>query len=370
MKSSDKNKSSILFLGKLPPPYIGPTIATEIILKSKIKDDFKLIHLDMSDHRELSTLARIDFMNFYYAFKQYVNLIYYLIKYKIDLVYIPFGQSTISCYRDGIFILISKIFRKKVLTHLRGSNLLVWFDSAGKMTKWVFRFIYRKIDGQIVLGENLKHLYLPFIAENKIFVVHNGGNFKIPIVNNKNERISILFLGNLFESKGVLDTLLSAAFLKDYNDKFTLRFSGYLKDFFVKKSFGEFKNENPDLNIEVLEPTSGDEKMRLFAESDIFVFPSYNEGHPWVVIEAMSAGLPVITTDTGAITESVIDNVNGYIINKGSPNEIAEKIRFLIDYPDIRIKMGEESRRLYKENFTEDIMINKLSDVFNIILSQ
>ena len=49
-------KPKVLILGKLPPPYIGPAVAAKIILNSKLKDSFKLIHLDTSDHRDISTL--------------------------------------------------------------------------------------------------------------------------------------------------------------------------------------------------------------------------------------------------------------------------------------------------------------------------
>jgi glycosyltransferase involved in cell wall biosynthesis len=93
------------------------------------------------------------------------------------------------------------------------------------------------------------------------------------------------------------------------------------------------------------------------------------EGHPWVLVEAMAAGLPIISTDQGAITESVIDGVNGFIVDSNNPLQIAEKLEYLMDHPEIREKMGKESRRLYEENFTEEKMIEKLKDVFNTVLN-
>ena len=77
-----------------------------------------------------------------------------------------------------------------------------------------------------------------------------------------------------------------------------------------------------------------------------------NEGHPWVIVEALAAGLPIISTDRGAIIESVIDGYNGYIVNPKRPKEIAEKIIKLTDDKDLRDQMSINSLNVYKEKFT------------------
>ena len=66
----DRTRYRVLFLGKLPPPYIGPSVATQLILNSRLKDEFELIHLDLSDPRDIDTLGKIDFMNIYLALAQ------------------------------------------------------------------------------------------------------------------------------------------------------------------------------------------------------------------------------------------------------------------------------------------------------------
>ena len=120
-------KPRILVLGKLPPPYIGPSVATRLILNSKLKEEFDLIHLDSSDHRDINTLGALDFQNFYLAFKHYFLLIWAITSYQPDLVYMPIGQTTLGYARDAGFILISKLLRRKVLSHLRGANFRNWY---------------------------------------------------------------------------------------------------------------------------------------------------------------------------------------------------------------------------------------------------
>jgi glycosyltransferase involved in cell wall biosynthesis len=126
-----------------------------------------------------------------------------------------------------------------------------------------------------------------------------------------------------------------------------------------------------NLPVKFYSPANKDIKFRYFLNSDIFIFPPREpEGHPWVIIEAMAAGLPIISTDQGAITESVIDGINGFIVEKQNPKQIAEKLKLLIENKELRERMGKESRRLYEENFTEEKMVARLKNVFNTVLGE
>ena len=87
-----------------------------------------------------------------------------------------------------------------------------------------------------------------------------------------------------------------------------------------------------------------------------------------MIIEAMAAGLPVIATDRGAIAETVLDGENGFIVEAESPEGIAEKTSLLAADPALRRKMGEMSRRLYLEKFTEAKMVEKMGRVFREVV--
>jgi glycosyltransferase involved in cell wall biosynthesis len=82
----------------------------------------------------------------------------------------------------------------------------------------------------------------------------------------------------------------------------------------------------------------------------------------------MAAGMPVISTDQGAIAEYVIDGDNGFIVKKQSPEMIAEKVLVLAGDPERRAAMGRRSRELYEENLTENSLVERLSGVFCSVL--
>ena len=211
MKDSRKK---IIFFGPKPPPHMGPSLATEIILNSKLSKKFILIHLDTSDHRSLDYLNKYDFTNFYLGIKQYLQLIILITKNKPDLVYLPHCQTTIGYLRDSVFILISKIFTVKVLCHLRGGNFKNWLDNSSWVTKRYVRWIHSMVDGQIVLGTSLKKLFTNIVDSQKIFVIPNARGFGNTFNTNKDKsksnpqkkrKIKVLFLSNLIASKGILD---------------------------------------------------------------------------------------------------------------------------------------------------------------------
>lgn len=365
-------KPIVLVFGKLPPPYIGPSVATQILLRSKLREEFDIVHFDLSDHRNYKTLGKIDLMNFWIAFRQYFLLPWYLARYRPDLVYMPFGQTTVSYYRDSVFLLLIKLFRKKVVCHLRGGNFDNWYRGASAFTRWYVRRIHSLVDAQIILGENLRHLFNWLMPDSRIFVVPNGGNFPIPEVRKRDGIFRALFLGNLLESKGVVDFLKASEIiaLSGYRDtEFVL--AGENREARTVEFIDRFIREHPDVRVRMPGPLTGEDKFRLLAECDVLVFPTYyvNEGHPWVIVESMAAGLPVISTDHAAIPETVSDGENGFLVPKKDPEAIAEKVIRLIEDPELRERMGKRSREIYREKFTEEIMVEKMSSVFHKVLS-
>jgi glycosyltransferase involved in cell wall biosynthesis len=116
---------------------------------------------------------------------------------------------------------------------------------------------------------------------------------------------------------------------------------------------------------------AGKEKLELLRSADIFAFPTYYppEGHPWAIVEAMAAGLPIVSTDQGAITESVVHGRNGLIVEKRNPATVAQAIVSLCHDRDARVRMAHTSRQLYEENFTEARMVQRLAGVFFTVLA-
>ena len=99
---------------------------------------------------------------------------------------------------------------------------------------------------------------------------------------------------------------------------------------------------------------SGERKWQLLVDADALVFPTYYymEVHPLVVVEALRAGLPVVSTKWAAIPEMIEDGVNGLLAKPQDADDLAEKILRVIRDASLREKMSQANRRRFEEFFT------------------
>jgi teichuronic acid biosynthesis glycosyltransferase TuaC len=94
------------------------------------------------------------------------------------------------------------------------------------------------------------------------------------------------------------------------------------------------------------------ELARTFAAADVFCLPSYREGLPLVVCEAMLSGRPVVATNVGGVPEIVSDGVHGYLVSPGNPALLAQRLRALAENPKTAARMGEAAREFARRNLT------------------
>lgn len=112
-----------------------------------------------------------------------------------------------------------------------------------------------------------------------------------------------------------------------------------------------------------------DDIDRILAASDVFVLPSFREGTPRVITEAMASGLPIVATDIAGIPEQVTDGENGYLVSTGDPKALADRLNRLLDDAGRRAAFGEQSRARV-EQFSTNAMITDLDAVYQGILGE
>lgn len=108
----------------------------------------------------------------------------------------------------------------------------------------------------------------------------------------------------------------------------------------------------------------------LLAKSNLFVLLSHWEGFPLSVLEAMRAGLPVIASNVGGVSEAIIDDTNGYLVERGDLGCLVHSLRKMISHPKIRSDMGAAGRKRYESNFTFESMADRTYDVYSTMISR
>ena len=326
----------------------------------KRREGFQFIHLNTQDPKKNKDFGKLTARNGYFALGFILRLLAYLVRERIDLIYIPISQNFWGFARDSIYILISGLlFKRKVVIHLHGGYFKRFFDRSTLLGKLYKRFVFRYVDRGIVLGHCLKGVLRDVLPPDRIDVVYNGvdtasfDDVKLDPRNKENFRI--LFAGVLAESKGFFDLIKAIPSVTARHPDVQVLIAGRWENGSLKNRVSAFIRENKlEDKVRFLGVVTGEEKAKLFKGADLFVYPTYfhlGEGQPVAILEAMASGLPVITTDRGSIKEMIIDGQNGFIVPASSPGEIAEKVGLLIADRSLREKMATRNRSLTREKF-------------------
>lgn len=196
--------------------------------------------------------------------------------------------------------------------------------------------------------------------ENPI-VVGNGVDEKRfhPLKQKQEDDPYLLYVGRLDYRKGILDLLEAALLMKNRNIRLLIAGEGPLR-----RLIEDHISKNELQNVTLLGQVSGDELITLYQNAMIFVFPSHYEGLPTVLLEAMSCGLPVVVSNIPA-HEDVVENFeNGLFAEKGSPEDIYNKINVLINDESLRQELGKNAQKTIEDKFTWDTICDKFEDVY------
>ena len=166
------------------------------------------------------------------------------------------------------------------------------------------------------------------------------------------EKLHLLFLGLITEQKGIFDLLEVLSEHKDeFEGKIVLHIGGNGKVDKLK----EFIHTKGLQNIVIYEGwVSGEKKIQMFNISDVFILPSYTEGLPVSILEAMSYGLPILSTPVGGIPE-VVNESNGILFEPGNKNEIYDSILKLINSDINSATIKEQSLKYLPENIKSQL---------------
>ena len=219
----------------------------------------------------------------------------------------------------------------------------------------VFHYIFSNSRYVISLGGKLTDILKANISDNrKIITIPNAVNAPdASVVFQRTIQagtIQALFVSRFAHNKGigVLMDAITKLNSKGYGNRFRFKLAGKGPLFDYYTTNYQFKN------VEYLGFVKDDELENLYAHADLFVFPTLFEGMPTVVLEAMATGLPVIVSDTGATAE-LVDNSNGFLIEKGNVDALTESLINFSEMPPGQIKeMWAASYVKVKEKFTWD----------------
>lgn len=271
-----------------------------------------------------------------------------------------------SFWRNAQISRMARFFGKKVILHVHASRFKDFYNESDEKDKARILDSLKKADLLIVLSESWKEWFGSIgIESGRMTVLHNITPEPTTIPDSRQEDglTHFLFLGEIGQRKGVFDIIRAiSAHKEEAAGRIGLRIGGNRNEDQLMQAI----KENGLEEIVRFEGwVSGEKKIRLLNWADVYVLPSFNEGLPISILEAMSYGCPIISTPVGGIPE-VVDN-NGILVTPGNEEEIWRAMSRYADNPELIRTEGEASLRNVRPYLPGGVMTH-LKEIYLKIL--
>lgn len=285
---------------------------------------------------------------------------------RISIVHIH-GAANASFDRCRMFIHMAKKYGKKVILHEHAADFVEYYEGASHKQDIVATL--RMCDCLIVLSQSWKDFFSSIgMEKDKIHVLNNivSPPQHCSYKKTNDGRLHLLYLGEVSNRKGVFDLLNAVADNKAYfADKLILRIGGNevdgdIKSYIRKNGLESFVSYEGWIK--------GQRKIDCLNWEDVYILPSYNEGLPIAILEAMAYGHPVISTPVGGIPEIVKNDENGIIVQPGDINAIAGAIKFYVENQTAIKKHGECAYNVVQAFFPEKVF-HILENIYKQVLA-
>ncbi len=357
-----------------PPakPYqillVGPSLAQKGGMASvqKLIVGSQLASIDIqhvSTHDEGSVMHRLR------VFAASVGLLTKRLIGGADLVHLHVAEKG-SVFRKILLLLLAKAFRKPVIMHTHGCEFHTFHDGLpGWLRYWVDTAL-RQADCFIVLSESWKDYYLTHCDLNpdRVIVLPNPVEIPASIPDRSASSVTrFVFLGRIGQRKGAFDLLQAFANLPaDCLPQAQLTLAG---DGELEKAGELIKQLNIEGYVELPGWIDLEQRNQLLGDADVFILPSYNEGLPMAMLEAMAWGLPVISTPVGGIPEVIVSGENGYLADPGDIKALSAAMQSLVEDDALRLAMGRSARKRI-EPLDLTLYCERLTKIYRSVLEK
>lgn len=280
---------------------------------------------------------------------------------KADILHVHMSADA-SFYRKAWFIKRAAARHKKIIIHMHGSTFDSFYTKrCTKEGQREVRDVFEKSHAVIALSEYWRDFMADNICDkNKIHLLYNSIHLP-PEAKTSYDDDNVLFMGIIGERKGSYDLIRAFKDVKAAVPDARLFMAG---DGEVQKA-GELAKEL-GLSECILFPgwVRDGKREELFESCSIYALPSYNEGMPMSVLEAMGRGLCTISTDVGGIPHIIKDGQNGLIIKPGNIAALSGALCSLLSDKNHKKKLGEAGRKTVEENFDLKDKVRDLVDIY------
>lgn len=348
-------KQNILFIMHMPPPVHGAAMIGKAIKDSKvINQRFECEYINLATAASISDIGKLSLGKLTAFGKLLVEIRQKVKRMKPELVYVTPNACGAAFFKDFIVVQMLKAMGCKVVAHYHNKGVST--KQGSKVYDWCYRRFFKGLK-VILLSPALYRDVKKYVNADDVYYCANGiaesNPGMRPVRNNAVPKL--LFLSNLIESKGVVVLLDALRILKEKGCLFECKFVGAESKKIDSARFCKLAEERGLHGlVTYVGKKYGEEKQRVYEETDIFVFPTFyhNECFPLVLLEAMEYAIPCISTNEGAISDIIDEGKTGFVVERQNPGQLADRIEILLNDKKLREDMGTAGKMKFEQEFT------------------
>lgn len=356
-----KNYPKIALLGPSLKAVSGVSTHLIQLFGSSLAEQFELLHFQVgSEGRREGAIGKLVRL-----FASPFAFTVFLLRHRPDIVHLNTSFNPKSYWRDLVYLFIARTLGRKVVYQVHGGALPEEFFAGNSLLTALLRRVLSLPDVVVLLGQGIRAAYRRFVPQQRLEVVANAIDTKFleaePIHVKQGTPLHLVYLGRLAESKGIFETVESLAMILGDGRRMRLTVAGSGPD------EGRLKTRVAELRIEAHVSFAGalfgEAKDALWRSGDVFSFPTYREGLPYALLEAMAAGVVPITTGVGAIPDVLQDGVHGLLVK---PRDASDLARALMRLDDDRAGLADMAKA-GRERVLAEYSVARLAEDFRRI---
>lgn len=304
-------------------------------------------------------------LGFLYLPFDVLRYIYILLVWKPDLVVLNPSLAPNAMKRDSLFLKIASLFKRKSIVFFHGFNL----SYAEKIDEKQFCSMFSKADSFVVLAEKFKDYLMRWGMVQPIYTATTKVDdrlietFDVGIRTGKVD--TILLLSRIEKSKGIYEAVDTFTFLQKQYPDLKMRIVGDGSELNKLKEYVDKLKLN---NVFFTGMLSGETLINQFISADLYFFPSYHEGMPTTVLEAMAFGLPIITRPVGGLVDFFENGKMGEMIDSLEAKDFAKSIQHYIEDPTLTKSTSLYNYQYAKMHFYASTVAEKMEKICLMVI--
>ena len=353
-----RSKHKIGLFGPSLAALSGVSTHVRMLFSSDLARDYDLLHFQVgSEGRRESALQKL--MRFTLS---PLHLALFLLRTGARVVHINASLDLKSYWRDLAYSIVARLLGRRVVNQIHGGAMPQNLFHGNAFLTWLLRRFLVSSDVVAVLSTEELNAYRAFDSRIKVHLVPNAidpaGLADQVRSYNTDRPLKLVYVGRLVRTKGLFEIIEALRELKRAGREFKLSIAGGGPDQIELMAASEAAGLED--RVRFLGSVFAAEKCRLWLESDLFVFPSYMEGLPYSLLEAMAAGCVPITTPVAAVPDVMRDEEHGLFVPAKDAGAFAIAVAALDDDRERMIRMAKAARRRVLEQYT----VTRLADDF------